>query len=167
MAPALRSPPLAPVPRKFDYTRIAKLYAKHRRSRQVARILGCARSTVLDALHALGLPVAPAHRPRTALDGVSGADILRLLADGLTYRQIADTYDGVPSSVCRKLHYDRKRPLPPLGRCALCGKRATLHHHVTYVPEKFAQLCRGCHTRVHHSADPPAIPPEAQLHRRD
>jgi 5-methylcytosine-specific restriction endonuclease McrA len=47
------------------------------------------------------------------------------------------------------------------GRCLLCGRQASDHHHILYrsqggadIRDNLASLCRSCHDRVHLTGSP-------------
>jgi len=48
---------------------------------------------------------------------------------------------------------------PPPGICERCGRERELQrHHLSYVPERTAMLCRRCHNRVHADSGSPFAP---------
>jgi len=46
-------------------------------------------------------------------------------------------------------------------KCALCGSKDVIKHHVSYQPERIVWLCRSCHRKVHNPKRKIIIPHEA------
>ncbi len=155
------------MPRAHDDRRIATLYRRGRNPQYIADRLRCSRQEVTSALARAGVPLRVSGRRRTSSPAFTRADCLDLLARGLTYVAAAAIAGLKPGTFRTRVLREPLGTVPDPGDCACCARPATDWHHVSYVPEIRVGLCRSCHSRVHRSAQPPAIPARSQLHRRD
>jgi hypothetical protein len=118
--------------------------------REAAGLVGSTGASVYRVGVKLGVHVRQKQPPLTPeLEALLRETLLKLRAAGIPTLEcaaIVGLSDAVAGRLLSRRRYNERRR----GQCAKCGAQGQLDtHHVSYVPEVVAYLCRSCHRRIH------------------